>query len=170
MLRYQMSRWEQSPVEIYHLLFIDKVVSQTDASDDPRFDSQFVTLAFREADHVMAAPSLTNRTASLTKGLRGQPGSLSPTPDKNSALNPALYPSTGPVLLALFILTWPFTTPSAKLCGEQLSGGNTCFLFSFFNKVDAQVLRWTQNSQHQHLILSFLALSLLLQRELNPPS
>lgn len=56
-----MSRWEQSPVEIYHLLFIDKAVSQTDASqgDGPRFDSQLVVLAFCEADHVTAAPSLT---------------------------------------------------------------------------------------------------------------
>lgn len=66
-----MSRWEQSPVEIYHLLFIDKAVSQTDASqrDGPGFDSQLVAFAFREADHVTPAPSLTNRTASLTEGL-----------------------------------------------------------------------------------------------------
>lgn len=88
-----MSRWEQSPVEIYHLLFIDKAVSQTDASqgDGPRFDSQLVALAFCEADHGTAAPSLTNRLASFTKGLSGQPGSLSPAPDSNSALNPFEY-------------------------------------------------------------------------------
>lgn len=42
MFRYEMSRWEQSPVEIYHLLFIDKAASQADASqrDGPGFESQ----------------------------------------------------------------------------------------------------------------------------------
>lgn len=71
MLRYQMSRWEQNPVEIYHLLFIDKAVSQTEASqeDGPGFDSQLVAFAFHEADHVTPASLLTNRTTSLTEGL-----------------------------------------------------------------------------------------------------
>lgn len=61
MLRYQMSRWEQSPVEIYHLLFIDKAASQTDASqrDGPGFESQLGGVvpcgACMRHDHVTSA-------------------------------------------------------------------------------------------------------------------
>lgn len=80
-----MSRWEQSPVEIYHLLFIDKAVSPTDASQDdgPGSDSQLgggfcVAFARCEADHVTSVPSLTNWTVLLIKGLSARSSHLCP--------------------------------------------------------------------------------------------